>query len=95
MELLGWTMEEEAVFTEIQSVSRLSRMQSIHLWKRCRKNAEKAIAIAKRDSPPMSEAERAKKVKASAVAATLREARSLMRNAQQKGRTPPAGGNHA
>jgi hypothetical protein len=49
MELLGWTMEEEAVFAEIQRVNRLSRIKSIHMWKRCRKNAERAITIAKRD----------------------------------------------
>jgi hypothetical protein len=95
MELLGWTMEEEAVFAEIQRVSRLSGIKSIHLWKRCRKNAERAITIAKCDYPPTSEAERAKKVKAAAVAATLRKARSLMRNGQQQGQTLPARGNHA
>ena len=45
----GWTDEEEAVFAEIQSVSRLSRIRSIQLWKRFEKDREKAIATAKRE----------------------------------------------
>lgn len=56
-EVIGnrWTEAQERAFTEIIAASRLSRVRAIHLWKRCRENAEKAIRVAKTQYPKASE----------------------------------------
>ena len=72
----GWTDDEEAAFAQIQTVSRLNRIKAIHLWKRCRKNTERALAVAERDypqRPPKSEAQ----LDAAAKARQVRNAPTL------------------
>lgn len=54
----GWDDSEEQPLAEIMSVSRLDRIQSIQLWKRCAKNVEKAVDLATRSYPPMTEGQR-------------------------------------
>ena len=51
----SWTDAEEVAFAEIQSVSRLTRIKAIHLWKRCRKNIKRAVKLAKEQYPPLSQ----------------------------------------
>jgi hypothetical protein len=72
--ILHWTDEEEKAFADIQACSRLNRIQSIQLWKRVRKNTEKAIRIAKLDYAPVSERQQIHLVKmnAASVAAAKR-----------------------
>jgi ornithine cyclodeaminase/alanine dehydrogenase-like protein (mu-crystallin family) len=50
----GWTDEEELAFTQIQNVSRLTRIDSIRLWKRFKKNTKHAIEVAKKNYPPIT-----------------------------------------
>jgi hypothetical protein len=47
----GWTDSEETLFSEMQNVSRLNRVRCIQLYRRCKSNPEKALAMAKRDYP--------------------------------------------
>ena len=54
-QFLFWTKSEEKAFAEIQAVSRLSRIQAIHLWKRCRRNTDKALNIARDNYPPLTD----------------------------------------
>jgi hypothetical protein len=49
----GWTDEEEAAFAGIQSVSRLTRIAAIQLWKRFKKDSGKALENAKGCYPPI------------------------------------------
>lgn len=49
----GWTPAEESIFAEIMAVSRLTRIESIRLWKRCKKDAVKALKLAKDSYSPV------------------------------------------
>lgn len=50
----SWTKAEEAAFAQIQAVSRLTCIQAIQLWKRCRRNTDKALRIAQDNYPPLT-----------------------------------------
>jgi head-tail adaptor len=52
----GWTDAEERAFAEIMAASRLSRLEAIRLWKRCRKDTAKAVRLAKGNYPKPGEA---------------------------------------
>lgn len=41
---LEWTEAEEQAFAQIIEATGLSRIRAIQLWKRCRRNVERAIA---------------------------------------------------
>jgi len=68
----GWTDEEEAIFEEIQAVSRLSRVQSIQLWKRFGRSRDKTVAVAKTDYPRATESQLAGLAKGRATQKALR-----------------------
>ena len=63
----GWTELEESTFADMTAASRLSRLQAIQLWRRCRENTQKAIRIAKGQYPRVSEAVRDRLAKARAA----------------------------
>ena len=42
----GWTDAEEATFADIMRIGHLTRIKAIHLFRRCRSNAAKAITMA-------------------------------------------------
>jgi hypothetical protein len=50
-----WTDSEEASFERICAASRLTRIQAIQLWKRCRKDTQKALRIAAETYPPLTD----------------------------------------
>lgn len=52
----GWTDAEERAFAQIMAASRLTRIQAIHLWKRCGKDAHKALHLAKSNYPKPTQA---------------------------------------
>jgi len=68
----GWTDEEEAIFEEIQAVSRLSRVQSIQLWKRFGRSRDKTVAVVKTDYPRATESQLAGLAKGRATQKALR-----------------------
>lgn len=38
-----WSENEEKAFADIQAVSRLTRIEAIRLWKRCRKDVAESL----------------------------------------------------
>ena len=52
----GWTDEEEAAFAAIQDAGQASRSRAIQLWKRCGKDAAKAVRIARWNAPTQAQA---------------------------------------
>ena len=50
-----WSDSEEAGFERICVASRLTRIQAIQLWKRCRKDTQKALRIAAETYPPLTD----------------------------------------
>jgi len=73
----GWTDSEEAAFARIQQQSRLSRIQAIQLYKRVKSDADKALAIAKSNYPPLTDTQLAvlRKATSASVAARNRVSR--------------------
>lgn len=47
----AWTAEEESAFAQLMTAGHLERMQAIRLFRRCRCNLAKALAIAKTNAP--------------------------------------------
>jgi hypothetical protein len=68
----SWTDREEAIFADIQRVSRLNRIEAIQLWKRCSRDAAEAIILARKNYPAVTDAQRTR-------AARMREARHATR----------------
>jgi hypothetical protein len=59
-----WTEEEEKAFAEIRSVSRLTRIEAIQLWKRFSKNTLRAVDVARKVYPPVTDKQRETMAKA-------------------------------
>jgi hypothetical protein len=68
----GWSDAEENTFTEIQRVSRLNRIQAIQLFRRHKSDGAKALAVARREYPPLSDARLAAIRKATAASLLTR-----------------------
>ena len=49
--MLTWTTEEEQSFGRLMEVGRLTRSEAIRLYRRCRDNFGKAVAIAAAEAP--------------------------------------------
>ena len=81
--MMNWTIEEEAVFAEIQRVSRLSRIQSIHLWKRYRRDGNKAVAVAKSQYQRPTQAQLASLQAATAARMAIARARKAIARANK------------
>ena len=87
MWIKGWTDDEERLFADIMSVSRLSRIQAIQLWKRCRENAAKAVRLAAKNYPRPTEAQLAGLRNANEVRSRARKA--ILPSANGSGRAIP------
>ena len=53
--MLTWTTEEEQSFARLMEVGRLERSEAIRLYRRCRDNFGKAMAIAAAEAPSPEE----------------------------------------
>ena len=49
--MLTWTTEEEQSFAQLMEAGRLARPEAIRLYRRCRNNYGKALAIAAAEAP--------------------------------------------
>jgi hypothetical protein len=50
----AWTPEEEASFQQLMAAGHLERLPVIRLYRRCRCNLTKALAIAKMNAPEIA-----------------------------------------
>jgi hypothetical protein len=50
----AWSEDEEKAFQQIITAGHLERMQAIRLFRRCRCNLAKALAIAKTNAPEIA-----------------------------------------
>ena len=56
--MLTWTTEEEQSFAQLMEAGRLARPEAIRLYRRCRNNYGKALAIATAEAPSTEEVAR-------------------------------------
>jgi hypothetical protein len=56
--MLTWTTEEEQSFTRLMEVGRLTRSETVRLYRRCKDNFAKAMAIATAEAPSAEEVAR-------------------------------------
>jgi hypothetical protein len=56
--MLTWTTEEEQSFTRLMEGGRLTRSEAIRLYRRCRDNFGRAMAIAAAEAPSAEEVAR-------------------------------------
>jgi hypothetical protein len=47
----GWTEVDEWAFAQLMHVAHLERMPAIRLYRRCRSNFDKALAVATAEAP--------------------------------------------
>jgi hypothetical protein len=53
--MLTWTTEEEQSFVRLMEAGRLTRAEALRLYRRCRDNFGKAMAIATAEAPSAEE----------------------------------------
>ena len=53
-----WTPAEEVAFSQLIQAGRMKRMEAIRLYRRCKANLKRALAIAIVDAPTPAEAAR-------------------------------------
>ena len=56
----GWTEVDERAFAQLMQVAHLQRMPAIRLYRRCRSNFDKALAVATAEARPDKEIARRK-----------------------------------
>jgi hypothetical protein len=56
LNMTNWTPDEEKAFLQIMSVSSLTRLGAIRLYRRCKANMKRALYFAQEDYPKLSEA---------------------------------------
>lgn len=50
----AWTPEEESAFQKLMAAGHLERMPAIRLFRRCRCDLKKALALARTDAPAIA-----------------------------------------
>jgi hypothetical protein len=54
----AWTATEEQAFSRLMEAGRMERMKAIRLYRRCKGNLKRALAIAAANTPTAEEATR-------------------------------------